>query len=87
MSDKVRGIIAGGIGNWLASYGDAYSYHEPHANWRALLDEQAGDVDKVSEYIMQGLKENGIVGFVDQNATRVPRAYTDADAEAWSDHD
>ena len=87
MSDKVRDIIARHIGSWLCSYGDPYSYHTPNASWRDLLKEQEGDAQKVADSLLQDLRNHGIVGFVDQNATLAPRVYTDADAEAWVDSD
>ncbi len=37
------------------------------------------------QYVVDAIKESGIVGVIDQNAKRVPRIYTDADAQAWTD--
>lgn len=39
----------------------------------------------VADRIDEALRDNGIVGFIRNDATRCPRVYTDADAEAWSD--
>lgn len=59
MSKTPQDVIAAGIGNWLAGLGDEYSYHEPDANWRTLLDQQEGDTHDVAEYVLQGLAGNG----------------------------
>lgn len=38
------------------------------------------------QYVVDAIKESGIVGVIDQNAKRKPRIYTDADAEVRSDY-
>ena len=58
MSDQdIIDTIAAHIGSWLASYGDEYSYHEPDANWRALLDQQLRKASEVSGYLAAALRE------------------------------
>lgn len=37
------------------------------------------------QYVINAIKESGIVGVIDQKGTLVPRVYTDADAECWVD--
>lgn len=46
---------------------------------------QSDHAEHVAEQIEAAMREDGIVGFVRANGTLKPRAYTDADAQAWVD--
>lgn len=83
-SPDAKLIIAAGIRGYIACELADFGYHEP-ARDTSLLSKVSDDADGIAEYILIGLRENGYAGWVRTNATRQPRAYTDADAEAWSD--
>lgn len=55
---------------------------EPGLSFQQYIEQMA---PYVADRIDEALRDNGIVGFIRNDAPRRPRVYTDADAEAWSD--
>lgn len=86
---KVQGIIAAGIRQYCNDLATELSADDRLGlGENRILKRLDADADSLARYIEDdGLRGNGIVGYVDRNATRVKRVYTDADAEAWYDGD